>query len=59
MTEERARRLARDKNAVRKPGEPVWTAYRTDPPDGRDWDFGPVEVRDVAPVLPVRDFEEL
>ena len=59
MTEERARRLAREKNAARLPGQPVWTAYRTDPPDGRDWDVGTVEVRDVAPALPVRDFGEI
>jgi hypothetical protein len=59
MTEERARRLARDRNAVRQPGEPIWTAYRIDPPDGRAWDVGTVRVLPSQPVMPVRNFEEI
>jgi hypothetical protein len=59
MVEERARRIARERNAVRLPGQPIWTAYRLDPPDGRDWDVGTVVVRDLTPVLPARDFKEL
>jgi hypothetical protein len=59
MTEDRARRLARDRNAERQPGEPIWTAYRLDPPDGRTWDVGTVPMVDLGSVMPVRDFEEI
>lgn len=59
MREDDARALARTRNAARQPGEPVWTAYRVDPPDGKEWDVGTVAVRDLVPPVPFRDFEDL
>lgn len=59
VPEGRARRLAHDRNALRKPGDPIWTAYRLDPPDGKLFDVGTVTIN-LPPkdLMPVRDFDE-
>ena len=59
MTEDRARRLARERNAERKPGEPIWTPWRLQQPDGRLWDVGTVPPYEPRPVGIVRDWDEL
>lgn len=56
MTETAARKEARDLNEIREPGDPIYTAYRSDP-DGKVWSVGPVEVLDLTTAMPARSFE--
>jgi hypothetical protein len=61
MTEAHARRIARERNAERQPGDPVWAVNCTDAWDQerRNFEAGPVTFNLPPADLMQRDFEEL